>query len=198
MLDALITSIPHPRDKKIKAIDLGCGTGTIAKMVKEAFPSADIHCVDIAPNMLEVAKRKLAGWSDITFEEADLSSYNFHVSYDAAVSSLALHHLPSDQDKIDFYAKVHEALNPGGVFLNADNIISSNETLQQNDMDHWKLFMRKNLPEDQIPVWLAKHEEEDHPAKLIEQLAWLQDIGFIDIDVIWKYFNFAVFGGFKR
>lgn len=40
-------------------------------------------------------------------------------------------------------------------------------------------------------------EEEDRPAKLIEQLNWLAEIGFTDVDVIWKYYNFAVYGGLK-
>ena len=46
--------------------------------------------------------------------------------------------------------------------------------------------------------WLAKYEKEDRPAVLLDQLTWLKEIGFADIDVIWKYHNFAVYGGVKR
>jgi tRNA (cmo5U34)-methyltransferase len=31
----------------------------------------------------------------------------------------------------------------------------------------------------------------------MDQLAWLKDLGFSEIDVIWKYYNFAVNGGRK-
>jgi tRNA (cmo5U34)-methyltransferase len=32
----------------------------------------------------------------------------------------------------------------------------------------------------------------------MDQLAWLAEIGFSEVDVVWKYFNFAVYGGRKR
>ncbi len=31
----------------------------------------------------------------------------------------------------------------------------------------------------------------------MDQLAWLAEIGFTDVDVVWKYYNFAVYGGRK-
>jgi tRNA (cmo5U34)-methyltransferase len=94
MLDALMTNIPFPKDKSIKVIDLGCGTGTISKQIKENYPSANIHCVDIADNMLRIAQDKLSGYDDITYENADLSKYAFTESYDAVVISIASGILP--------------------------------------------------------------------------------------------------------
>ena len=196
MLDSLISSVPFPEDGKIKVIDLGCGTATVSKMVKERFPLASIHCVDFADSMIESARRKLSGYSGITYENADLSAYSFVGSYDVAVSSLVLHHLLTDNDKKEFYSKVYGALNPGGVFYNADNVIGSNEVNQENCMVHWRQFMQRTISKDEIEQkWIKKYEEEDHPAQLVEQLNWLKDIGYKDIDVIWKYFNFAVYGG---
>ena len=199
MLEALVTSIPFKQNETIKVVDLGCGTGTISKMVKEKYPSSCIHCIDIAKNMIEIAKHKLSNYSDITYENADLSKYSFTDSYDVILSSLTLHHLATDKDKIDFYTEVYRALNPGGVFYNADNIIGSNETIQGNNMVHWKYFMRKAVSEEEIgQKWIPKHKDEDRPTKLIDQLNWLKDIGFVDIDVVWKYYNFAVYGGYRK
>jgi tRNA (cmo5U34)-methyltransferase len=31
----------------------------------------------------------------------------------------------------------------------------------------------------------------------MNQLVWLQDMGFSEVDVIWKYYNFSVYGGRK-
>ena len=167
-------------------------------MVKESYPSASIHCVDIAKNMIEIAKHKLSQYPDITYENADLTQYFFTNSYDVVLSSLTLHHLVTDKDKIKFYTKVYHTLNPDGVFYNADNVIGSNEAIQENNMLHWKNFMRKTVSEEEIEQkWIKRYQEEDRPAKLIDQLNWLKDIGFVDIDVIWKYYNFAVYGGKK-
>jgi len=40
-----------------------------------------------------------------------------------------------------------------------------------------------------------KNYEEDNTAKLVDQVNWLINIGLVDVDVIWKYYNFAVYGG---
>jgi len=196
MLDALVSSVPFQADREINVIDLGCGTGTISKLIKEKFPSSHIHCVDIAGNMIEVAKRKLSAYPDISYEIADLSKYTFSGSYDVAISSLTLHHLVTDRDKMDFYAKIYKSLKPGGVFYNADIVLGSNDLIQENNILHWKKFMRKAVPAEEIEQkWMKIYREEDSPARLTDHLMWLKDIGFADVDVIWKYFNFAVYGG---
>ena len=44
--------------------------------------------------------------------------------------------------------------------------------------------------------WLVTYREEDRPARLMSHLAWLQEAGFQDVDVVWN--NFAVYGGAKK
>jgi tRNA (cmo5U34)-methyltransferase len=198
MLEALLSAIPFERDRDIRIIDLGCGTGTISRLAKEMFPAAHIHCVDIAANMIEVSKTKLSGYSDITYETADLSQYAFSGLYDVAVSSLTLHHLVTDRDKMDFYSRVYDSLNPGGVFYNADIVLGSNGRLQENNILHWKRFMQRAVSDEEIEgKWMRIYHEEDSPAGLTDHLRWLEETGFRDIDVIWKYYNFAVYGGVR-
>jgi tRNA (cmo5U34)-methyltransferase len=31
----------------------------------------------------------------------------------------------------------------------------------------------------------------------MDHLKWLKKVGFKDVDVIWKYYNFGVYGGIK-
>jgi tRNA (cmo5U34)-methyltransferase len=70
--------------------------------------------------MLQTAETKLGAGEDVRFQLANFEDYEFDSVYDAAVSSLALHHLVGDDDKIKFYKKIYACLTPGGVFYNAD------------------------------------------------------------------------------
>jgi len=45
---------------------------------------------------------------------------------------------------------------------------------------------------------MPKYYDEDHPARLSDHIKWLTDIGFKDVDVIWKYYMGAVYGGVKK
>jgi tRNA (cmo5U34)-methyltransferase len=198
MLDALVVTLPFTQSQPIHVIDLGCGTGTIARRIKDVYPHAQITCVDIAEKMLQIAQTKLGNDGDARYQLANFEAYEFDSAYDVAVSSLALHHLVSDDDKIKFYRKIHASLNPGGVFYNADVILGSNSHLQARYMEKWREYMRLQVSVEEIEQkWIPQHYDEDHPAKLMSQLAWLRDIGFAEVDVVWKYYNFAVYGGRK-
>jgi tRNA (cmo5U34)-methyltransferase len=198
MLQALIDSIPFDADAKIRVVDLGCGTGTIAKMISERFPKSQIVCLDIAANMIDVAKYKLADHVATEFIVGDFADVDFTEKFDVVVSSLALHHLETDADKKKLYTKIFENLNPGGVFYNADVVLASTNQLQEVYMQRWKEYMNRKVSMEEIEnKWIPVYENEDRPAKLYDQIEWLKEIGFDPVEVIWKYYNFSVYGGVK-
>jgi tRNA (cmo5U34)-methyltransferase len=198
MLEALTLALPFEINEKILVADLGCGTGTIARMILEKYPNSTLICVDLAANMIEMAKVKLAKYENVKYITEDFYNFAFDRKYDAVVSSLSIHHLGTDTDKTKFFKKIFDALNKNGVFYNADVILGSSESLQNLYMEKWKEFMQKKVPLSEITgKWLPKYKEEDRPAELMKQIKWLEKAGFEKIDIIWKYYNFAVYGGTK-
>ena len=198
MVESLILALPFHAKEKIKVLDLGCGTGNISKEVKEHFPNAQITCVDMAKNMIQIAKSKLAHYSDIEFKIADFRKLDFKGEYDAVISSLALHHLSSDGEKKSFYCRIKGFLKEGGVFYNADSVLGSTPHLNQVYMDKWVEFMLESHTQEEIDtIWLPKHREEDFPSPLRSHVQWLEEAGFCDVDVVWKLYMFGVYGGKK-
>lgn len=198
MLDALVIALPFDQSQCIRVIDLGCGTGTIARRIKDVYPQAQVTCVDIAKKMLQMAQIKLGDGRDVRYQLANFEDYEFDTVYDVAVSSLALHHLVGEDEKIRFYKEIYAGLNPGGAFYNADVILGSSSYLQKKYMEKWREYMRLQVSVEEIEQkWIPQHYDEDHPASLMSQLAWLQEMGFAEVDVIWKYYNFSVYGGRK-
>lgn len=199
MVRALVAAIPFEKSLPLRVIDLGCGTGAIAVNILKSFPNAQVTCVDFSENMIAVARARLAQYPSTSCVVSDLRYYRFDTKYDVAVSSLALHHLPTDEDKYNFFRHIYDHLNPGGVFYNADVVLASNDFLQAVYMEEWRQFMNRNVSTDEVEgKWIPTYEQEDHPAKLTDQLAWLKDIGYVDTDILWKYFNFAVYGGIRH
>src|SRR5690554_6655446 len=198
MIKALILSIPFKKEELINVIDLGCGTGTIASRIKETFPNSQISCLDIAENMIKMAQIKLGKSKKVEYHIGDFYSFDFDKNYDVIISSLALHHLAEDEDKKMFYQKIYNALTDKGVFYNADVVLGSNKHLQELNMTKWKEFMSKNVSTDEIEnKWIIKYKDEDRPTSLIKHIKWLEEVGFKNVDVIWKYYNYAVYGANK-
>ncbi len=198
MIQALVVALPFSPAQNYEVADLGCGTGTLAHAVKNTFPNASITCVDLSGKMLEMARLKLRGAMD-RFVQSDFYDLEFDRSYDAIISSLALHHLETDPDKLIVYQKIFKALKRGGVFINADVILTSNSQLQEKYLEMWWDFMRTNVPAGEVETkWKLTYKNEDRPTTMENHIDMLKQAGFGDIEIIWKRYNFAVYMGVKK
>lgn len=196
MVDALVSSIPFDNERKLQVIDLGCGTGKISKEISKKFPNAEFTCVDIAQNMLNIAESSLKEKAE--YLNIDFNNLIFSGKYDLAVSSLALHHLSDEKDVFDFYGKIYDSLNDDGLFINADVVLGSTKTLQEMFIKKWVAYMNRSVTMDEINnKWLSAYYQEDRPIPLMKHLEFLNKRNFKNIDIIWKYFNYAVYIGEK-
>jgi len=91
--------------------------------------------------------------------------------------------------------------NKGGVagVYNAGVILGSSNFLQEMYMGQWRNFMIRYVSQNEIEgKWIPKYQSEDCPAKLMDQLEWMAEIGFADVDVLWRSYSFALYGGVRR
>ena len=112
---------------------------------------------------------------------------------------MALHHIETDHEKKQFYTKIFNLLTASsGQFINADVVLATTDYQQNTNMNRWIDYMNRSVSTEEIQnKWIPSYKTEDRPAKLIDQLKWLDEIGFKTVDVIWKYYNFSVYGGIK-
>lgn len=197
MLEALINAIPDNKDEP-RILDLGCGTGNITKKVLERFPKAQITCLDLSENMLEIAKDKLSQYENIDYILNDFTTLDIYDDYDAIISSLALHHIETDEKKLEMYKKIYDALKEGGVFYNAD-VLKANSTYNENLNNNtaYDIMRQKGVNEEEIDIYKNKRDENDVPTTLINHIKMLEQAGFKQIDVIWKFYGNGVYGGKK-
>lgn len=101
-------------------LEIGTGTGAFARA---ASPKCGrVLATDVSEAMLTVAKEKAAaqGVSNVDFVLGGFLTGDFpDSSFDAVVSSLALHHLP-DVWKAEALARICRALKPGGILVLVD------------------------------------------------------------------------------
>ncbi|MDO5851945.1 MAG: methyltransferase domain-containing protein [Methanobacteriaceae archaeon] len=197
MLTALINAIPNTKNNP-KIIDLGCGTGNITLKILEKFPNAEITCLDLSEDMIQIAKEKLKKYPNITYITADFAEYLFNKKYDAIISSLALHHIVTSTQKQEMYNKIYEQLTYDGVFYNADIIKAPNNYNQALYKKVSKEEKDPNLSKEKLDEYEKNRTDNDHPETIFNHIKWLEKSGFKEIDVIWKYYDSAVYGGIKK
>lgn len=112
-------------------LDIGCGTGTFAIMLKRATPHARVIGLDPDPQILEIAARKAAqSGVDIEWKQGFArDAVALSVSIDKIVSSLVFHQVPLAEKRTSLVAAL-AALRPKGVLHVADYALQSSAIMR--------------------------------------------------------------------
>jgi len=165
-----------------RILDLGSGGGRLLSLVKAARPGASFVALDFSPAMLETLRKLFATEKNVSIVAHDLDeTLPAMGQFDAVVSSFAIHHLVHAR-KRSLYQEIFELLTPGGVFCNLEHIASPSARLHAEFLE------------------TIGYPEEDPSNKLLDmetQLAWLREIGFVDVDCHWKWRELALLVGVK-
>jgi len=104
-----------------RILDVGCGTGTLALLIKERHPQSEVVGLDPDPQILAIARRKAVhSGAEVQFDAgyADRLPYP-DAGFDRVISSLVFHHLIR-QTKRGALAEAYRVLRPGGELHIAD------------------------------------------------------------------------------
>ncbi len=120
-LEMIVELIPFDPDDPFAFVDLGCGTAEPSARVLERFGRATGACIDNEPEMLRIAKRKLAQYSGrIEVREADITDCAIPPC-DLVFSAKTFHHVHPDRLP-SLIARIASALRPGGCFILYDTM----------------------------------------------------------------------------
>jgi tRNA (cmo5U34)-methyltransferase len=203
--------IPHSPGAAIRVLDIGAGYGALAVAVLNDRPDATAVCLDASAAMLALGKERNSNLRDrMTFIQASLESADWvkavDGSFDAVISSRALHHFTENQRRRFIFKEVFGLVREGGCFINADNVRASTKSLGERYRrardEYLDRFIRQssegktNLADVRAAAPSTYHGPHNN-GYLEEELAWLREAGFVDVDCFWKFTTTAVYGGFR-
>lgn len=184
------------KDASPVILDLGAGTGLLSEFVLNKIGPASLYLLDESAEMLAKAQQRLVKYSPLVCIQQmtdPLPSAKFH----AIISSLAIHHL-TDKDKRDLFKRIYESLLPGGIFINAEQILGPTEW-QDQMFEDMHLNGARALGSDEDEIRAAQERMKiDRCATLEEQISWLREVGFKNSGTFFQHFRFAVYAGLKE
>jgi tRNA (cmo5U34)-methyltransferase len=177
-----------------RILDLGAGTGILTTFVRSWYPAAHIHLMDFSAPMIDLARKRLAADTNVSYEVADYTSAPLGENYDAIVSALSIHHLEHSAKKA-LFAKIFAALRPGGVFVNAEQVAGPTPALDAVYKSLWLQQVREAGATPQQIADSLYRQQDDRCASVEDQLHWMTEAGFTDADCWFKDNRFAVLAG---
>ena len=182
-----------------QVLDLGAGTGLFSKHVLEKYPQANFVLYDLADKMLNVARKRFENHAQqFRYVLGDYRELEDRDVYDLVISSLSIHHL-EDQEKRALFGSIYRLLRKGGIFINIDQIRGETPWLRELYWNHWLEQVRASgAAEERIQESIGRRTAFDKDALLADQLQWLKNSGFGNVDCVYKNFFVGVFLAIKE
>lgn len=183
--------------------DLGCSLGATTLAILHALDALgqqdldlEIRAVDSSAAMLEQARASITD-PRVTFIEADIRQLQLAPA--AAVTlNWVLQFLPSGE-RADTLKKIHECLQPGGLFVLSEKIRSDDPALEAfNTAAHLDFKRANGYSELEISQKRTALEQVMVPETIDDHLQRLRMTGFKDGRVWFQCLNWASFVASRR
>ena len=209
-LTTLVCLVPRGEQSEFLALDLGCGEGALGYCLLSCFPRARLVACDGSSSMRQTAARLLAPFGGrARVEPFDLASDDWLPLADGAgvvLSSLALHHLTGEQKK-RLFAELAGRVGEGAGLLIADLVEPQRAEAHSLYAAAWDRAARLAADSRGSPAAFEAFREAewnlyrypdpvDRPSPLFDQLRWLEEGGFVDVDCFWLQAGHAIYGGY--
>jgi trans-aconitate 2-methyltransferase len=82
-----------------RVLEIGCGIGTLTGLLARYIRRGEIVAVDISPESIEIARKRLSHASNVRFMVSDMTDFNHTEVFDFIILPDVLEHIPVDQHR---------------------------------------------------------------------------------------------------
>ena len=183
----IVSNIAEPK----RILDLGAGTGLLSYFWYRYFPASEYVLVDIADDMLNVARKRFAGIDTVSYQMADYSRKLPDEDFDVIISALSIHHL-EDADKEKLFAQIYDKLPEGGLFVNYDQFCAGQTGMNDWFDSYWESQLSgSGLTEHDIELW-KERRKLDRECSVEEETEMLNKNNFSSVKCVYSYQKFSV------
>jgi tRNA (cmo5U34)-methyltransferase len=212
MVHVALEVLPFAKASRIRAIDLGVGTGFFSERFLKHFPNSEVLAIDGAQAMIDPATARLGSLADrVQFVVGDFRNLQELAgnagNVDVVFSAFALHHL-NKPDKENVLRQAFDLLRPGGWFVNADIIVADSPEVEDRiqQLRVTGIVERADGLDERFADAVSTRQfldnleatEGDQPLTLFEDLALLRTSGLKNVAAFWCEYRELVSGGQKR
>jgi ubiquinone/menaquinone biosynthesis C-methylase UbiE len=142
--------------RKLRLLDLGCGTGRMLDQVKQVWPRLACTGLDLSEPYIDYARRHLRRWALTKFLVANAEAIPVaEASCDAVISIFMFHELPPAVRR-NVFRECARVLKPGGRFVLVDSV----QRGDRPDYDGLLDLFPQNYHEPYYSTYITENFEE--------------------------------------
>lgn len=183
----IISNITKPK----RIIDLGAGTGLLTHFWYQQCPDSKYILVDIADEMLNIARKRFRGIENVSCQVADYINELPNDSFDTVISALSIHHLENN-DKEKLFSRIYDALPNNGLFVNYDQFCAGQPEINKWYDNYWeKQLSNSGLADKDIELW-RERRKLDRECSVEQEIDMMKKYKFKLVKCIYSNQKFSV------
>ncbi len=183
-----------------RVLDIGCGAGNNTLKLLESSGEFACDLVDLSLPMLERAQARIAERTQqpVRIFQADIRTVVLpEERYDVILAAAVLHHLRDDADWHHVFAKLFSLTAPGGSVWISDMVCHEHPALQRRFWQQFASFLEAQGGKEYSDHVFSYIKREDSPRPVTYQLELLRNVGFAQVELLYKRGCFAAFGAIR-
>lgn len=174
-----------------RVLDMGAGTGLLSYYWFKCFPRSEYVLVDIADEMLNVARKRFESTDNVSYGMLDYSKALPDADFDVIISALSIHHL-DDAAKAELFGRVCDKLPVGGLFVNYDQFCAGQPEMNEWFDGYWEnQLMNSGLTANDIELW-KERRKLDRECSVEQECEMLRQNGFNTVKCVYSFQKFSV------
>lgn len=171
-------------NKAVSWLDIGCGTGKMAKVALEQCNVEKMICTDHLSAMLAVARQKISS-PYVKFLKLPMEGIDYDSQFDV-ISSILVNHYLTYGERMIAVRNCFNALKEEGIYITFENFAPCDGTMKKLYLKRWEKYQySKGKSIKECEEHLSRYGTEYFPIAIQEQIRILKACGFGSIEIFW-------------
>lgn len=170
--------------KPLKWLDVGCGTGKMARTALDYFNTQKMVCIDVDKEMIGRAER-FCDNGKVEFLQCDVRELPYQKMFDI-VTAVQVNHYFKKEERITAIKNCYDALEENGVYISFENFAPDSEEGTRLYLERWKQFQIANgKTEKEADLHIKRYGQSYFPISILESVGLLTECGFRMVEILW-------------
>lgn len=166
-------------------LDVGCGTGTMAKYALDNLDIKRMVLCDISSDMLVLAKESFKNHTLTEFLNLSSVDLTYENEFNVVTAVLVNHYLPP-KEKFKAIFNCYNALKKGGIMITFDNFAPNGAFSEMLYLNKWKEYqIRCGKSNTDAQSHIERYKRDYYPIKLFEHIELYKNAGFRETEILW-------------